>query len=182
MITMYTDGGCYNNGDRKGLGAFAFLSPTDDKNVLVYVQKVDNINNTNNRMEMLAAIEAIKSLRAVERDFQIISDSGYLVKGFHDSSYLDKWIANGWITSNKNPVQNKDLWTQLSAMRWHNNIRFKLIKGHKKDKNVTHAYWNDICDRACTYAMHELESEDLTCLIYNTEKKSFRLYKDKEVD
>lgn len=154
---MYTDGGCYNNGDRKGDGSYGFLFVDKDNTEYVDIYCEYMENTTNNRMEMMAVIEGIKYLDEHVIDnhpqIDIVSDSGYLVKGYTDPAYLDRWISNGWKTSTKKPVQNRDMWMELQRLSWHIGFNFIHIKGHKKDKDKEHAYWNDIVDRACTYML-----------------------------
>lgn len=158
-FTVYTDGGAHNEpGDNKGIGASAWLTTSSNiaKIIDVYVQY--HTDTTNNRTEMIAAINAIDYIDynidpELRTDMHIISDSGYLVNGYTNPSYLDKWVKNGWVTSSKKPVLNRDLWEKLMNRAWHVGLTFSLIKGHKKDPNRTHAYWNDICDKACTYVM-----------------------------
>ena len=58
---MYTDGGCYNVGDRKGDGSYAFLFKTDSTEFVdVYCEFIKD--TTNNRTEMGAVIEGIKHI------------------------------------------------------------------------------------------------------------------------
>lgn len=154
MITVYTDGGCYNNGDKKGLGSYAFLSPVfrDKSNSVVVIGEKLN-DTTNNRTEMLAIINAIKYHNG--DTIKIITDSGYVVKGWTKPSYLETWQKNGWITSTKKPVANKDLWLELVKLRWHRQFIMRLMRGHNKDKDIEKAFWNDICDRACTFLMND---------------------------
>ena len=154
---MYTDGGCHNTGDRKGDGSYAFLFRTDNKEYVdVHCEYVEN--TTNNRTEMAAVIEGIKYVMG-NTDYPkltIISDSGYLVKGYTDPAYLDRWVTNGWKTSNNKPVQNIDMWVELRKLSWHIGFNFIHIRGHNKDKDKTHAFWNDICDKACTHMINEV--------------------------
>ena len=155
---MYTDGGCHNTGDRKGDGSYAFLFRTDNKEYVdVHCEYVEN--TTNNRTEMAAVIEGIKYTMDKYPQcpkLTIISDSGYLVKGYTDPAYLDRWVTNGWKTSNNKPVQNIDMWVELRKLSWHIGFNFIHIRGHNKDKDRPHAFWNDICDRACTYMINEV--------------------------
>lgn len=106
---------------------------------------------------MQAVIEGIKYLDNIVTDLHpnidIVSDSGYLVKGYTDPAYLDRWIANGWKTSTKKPVQNRDMWVELNRLSWSIGFNFIHIRGHKKDRNKDHSFWNDIVDRACTYML-----------------------------
>lgn len=164
---MYTDGGCHNTGDRKGDGSYAFLIEETSNNeyVDVFCEYVED--TTNNRMEMDAVIQGLKfvmgeTVYPIGQTPQypkvtIVSDSGYLVKGYTDPAYLDRWVTNGWKTSNNKPVQNRDMWVELQKISWHIGFNFIHIRGHNKDKNETHAFWNDICDRACTYMINAIK-------------------------
>lgn len=179
---MYTDGGCYNNGDRKGDGSYAYLLV--DKNNTRYADvRCEYVEDTtNNRMEMLAVLEGIKWVDDndpnMHVDIDIVSDSGYLVKGWTDPSYLDRWISNGWKTSTGKPVQNRDMWTELNRLSWTVGINFTHIRGHKKDRNKDHAFWNDICDRACTWMLQEFRQLGfIVTLRYDFKSKSFEQIK-----
>jgi ribonuclease HI len=175
--TMYTDGGCHNTGDRKGDGSYAFLFLTDNTEYVdVCCEYVED--TTNNRMEMAAVIEGIK--HAIEYikcpKLEIVSDSGYLVKGWTDPAYLDRWVTNGWKTSTNKPVQNIDMWMALQKLSWHIGFIFTHIRGHNKDKNKTHAFWNDICDRACTYMINEVHMPGFfVTLRYYFKTKEFKV-------
>lgn len=180
-IMVYTDGGCYNNGDRKGDGSYAFLifDPNYDGYVDVFAQYCED--TTNNRMEMIAAIKAIKHIIPCNK-CTIVSDSIYLTRGFTDPSYLEKWIQNGWRTSNRKAVQNIDLWQELRRLSWHRGINFVHIRGHNKDKNEQHAFWNDICDKACTFMLEQKQPGFLFTLRYYFNKKKFEIVGTKLID
>jgi ribonuclease HI len=110
-------------------------------------------------MEMIAVIEGIKYIEELfksHRQVTIVSDSGYLVKGWTDPAYLDRWVTNGWKTSTNSPVQNRDLWMKLQKLSWHTGFNFIHIRGHNKDGNKIHAFWNDICDKACTHMINKI--------------------------
>ena len=168
VVILYTDGGAHNeSGDMHGVGAWAFLTPVDLSQGYVDIYSKFEMDTTNNRTEMLAILEGIKFTDDHSIDpkpvIEVFSDSGYVVKGYNDPSYLDKWVKNGWRTSTKKPVLNKDLWERFLAIPWHVKFTLNLIRGHKKDNNPIHSFWNDICDQACTYTMNELASKDGIC-------------------
>jgi ribonuclease HI len=172
---IYTDGGCHNeSGTLKGIGAWAFVIQDEESDkVEVYAQRV--LDTTNNRTEMMAIINAILFCENGS-DINIVSDSGYVVKGYTDPAYLDKWVSNGWKTSNNGQVSNIDLWQKILSLSYHYKLSFTHIRGHMKDKNPTHAYWNHIVDRACTLMMNELDGYDgIVKLICNKNNKSFRI-------
>lgn len=151
--TIYTDGGCHNeSGGMKGIGSWAFCCVDENSyDITIYAQRVTD--TTNNRTEMLAVINAITSCE-VGSDVHIISDSGYVVNGYNHPSYLDKWVNTGWKTSNNKQVSNIDLWQNILMLSYHYNLKFTLIRGHNKDNNHTHAFWNSIVDSACTEVMN----------------------------
>lgn len=183
---MYTDGGCYNNGDRKGDGSYAFLFLDENNKDKVIVIGEYLQNTTNNRTEMLAAIEGIKYLQDKSNDehptVNIVSDSGYLVKGYTHPAYLDKWIASGWRTSNNKPVSNQDLWEELQRLSWHVGFTFTHIRGHNKDEDLQHAYWNDIVDKACSYLLQLRSLGFRLTLEYDLNTKEFTVIESKLVE
>lgn len=172
---IYTDGGCHNeSGDLKGIGAWAFVVQDENSDeVEVYAQRVTD--TTNNRTEMMAIINAI-SFCETGSEVHIISDSGYVVKGYTDPAYLDKWVSNGWKTSNNKDVSNIDLWNKILRLSYHFRLKFTHIRGHMKDRNPVHAYWNNIVDRACTMVMHDPKFKDydgIVKLVFDKQTKSF---------
>ena len=168
-----------------GIGSYAFLFPVDLSNEYVTIFTKFVADTTNNRTEMLAILEGVdyadKHLLDPDSILEIFSDSGYVVKGYSDPSYLDKWIQNGWKTSTKKPVLNRDLWERFLSIPWRINFHLNLIKGHRKDSNPIHSFWNDICDQACTYTMNELASTDNMCeLRYYLKEKRIEFIKEAE--
>lgn len=164
VIMIYTDGGCHNEGgDMKGVGAYAFLQTVDLSQKYVEIYTGLELDTTNNRTEMLAILNAIDRMwfDGYRGLIEIYSDSGYVVNGYNNPSYLDKWVQNGWKTSTKKPVLNQDLWQRFLNIPWNSKFHLNLIKGHNKDKNPMHAFWNDICDKACTYTMNSVNSTDV---------------------
>lgn len=172
MINIYTDGGCHNTdvSGMLGRGSWAFVEFADD-NDLVEVRCGGLIDTTNNRTEMLAVINAIK-FHPEHTPLNIISDSGYLVKGYNHPAYLDAWIKRGWRTSTGDEVKNQDLWQELIALTYRYPIKFQLIKGHDKDPNPVHAYWNSIVDKACTH-MIKSGLQIQTTMTFNVKEKRF---------
>jgi ribonuclease HI len=84
-------------------------------------------DTTNNRMELLAAINALEALTrpAVVR---LYTDSTYLRNGI--TSWLAKWKRNSWMTAEKKPVKNADLWRRLDAAAARHEVEWLWIKGH----------------------------------------------------
>lgn len=167
---IYTDGssgGGSSHGNMGDIGSWAFVELDTAYWMTSMADKVNPFENipqdgvrvqrksgyvygtTNNRMEMQAIINAVRSLPIGSR-VRVHSDSGYCVDGYNHPSYLKKWIYNGWRTSKKQPVENRDLWEQFLQIGNDYDIQLTLIKGHKKDSNKIHSYWNEMCDHMCT--------------------------------
>ena len=59
----------------------------------------------------------------------IFADSAYLMNCFREKWY-ENWRRNGWKTSNKTEVENRDLWEALLQLIDEHNISFYRVKGH----------------------------------------------------
>ena len=121
MIKIYTDGACKGNPGPGGWGALIIESNT--KNEIFGGQA----NTTNNRMEILAVIMALKAINT-KCEITVFTDSTYVQKGI--SEWIGKWKINGWKTSNKKEVKNKDLWVQLDILNAQLKINWVWVKGH----------------------------------------------------
>ena len=64
-------------------------------------------------------------------EITIITDSSYVQKGI--SEWILKWKQNGWRSSNRKPVKNKDLWVDLDDISSKFIIKWEWIKGHSGD-------------------------------------------------
>jgi len=84
-------------------------------------------NTTNNRMEIMAVIRALRTINA-ENEITVFTDSTYVQKGINE--WIAKWKINGWRTSNKKEVKNKDLWVQLDNLTSQLKINWIWVKGH----------------------------------------------------
>ena len=121
MVNIYSDGACKGNPGPGGWGAL--IIEGDKKNEIFGGEA----NTTNNRMEILAVIMALKAINAVS-EITVFTDSTYVQKGI--SEWIDKWKINGWRTSNKKEVKNKDLWVQLDTLTAQLKINWIWVKGH----------------------------------------------------
>ena len=126
MITIYTDGACSGNPGIGGWGVVILGSKEDP----ILLNGGEN-NTTNNRMELTAAINAALYFKKKE-NLEIYTDSKYLKDGIE--SWILKWKTNGWKTSAKKAVKNKDLWSKLdNAISFHN-IKWNWVKGHANNE------------------------------------------------
>ena len=131
-VIIYTDGACSGNPGPGGWGA-----------ILMYKGAKKEIsggmkNTTNNIMEVTAVIEALKCLK-VKSNVQVYSDSAYTVNAFKQG-WIFNWMKNGWKTSNKEPVKNKELWEELYALTQKQCVEFIKVKGHADNE------FNNRCD------------------------------------
>lgn len=121
-VEIYTDGACSGNPGPGGWGA-----------VLLYQGRRKELSGaeketTNQRMELKAAIEALSSLKYPCR-VKLYSDSAYLVNAFRQN-WFRNWEKNGWVTTKKTPVENRDLWQKLLALSRIHQIEWIKVKGH----------------------------------------------------
>ena len=134
-IVMYTDGSCSGN---PGPGGWAAVMIYGD-----YQREVAGAEpeTTNNRMELTAAIEGLATLK---EPCQVLlhTDSAYMQNAF-TKGWIDNWQKNGWKTSSKKPVENKDLWKKLIRLSKKHRIVWKKVKGHSDDE------LNNLVDRLC---------------------------------
>lgn len=133
-IIIFTDGACANNQSAENIGGWgAVLTFNDQVKELCGGEK----NTTNNRMEMTAVIEALKALKSKNIPVKIYSDSAYLVNCFKEGWHIN-WQKNGWINSQKKPVENKDLWQELlSLIAGQSKVEFLKLKGHLDGASAT---------------------------------------------
>jgi ribonuclease HI len=126
QFLLFTDGACLNNGGPNPTAGWAFVhgpgSPaTSGGKPLVMSGRLerkgpfgeDSIQSSN-RAELRAVIAALRFRHWVGEGFTsvvIATDSEYVVEGA--TEWAKKWIANGWKTSGKVDVKNKDLWELL---------------------------------------------------------------------
>ena len=124
MIKIYTDGSCLGN---PGNGGWAAIILDDKKKIQIKGSKKDT---TNNQMELLAPIKALKKIPKGS-NVQIFTDSKYVKSGI--TEWINNWKKNGWKTASKQPVKNKDLWTELDQMTNEFQIKWSWVKGHSTD-------------------------------------------------
>ena len=121
QVVIYSDGACSGNPGPGGWGA-----------VMISGEHVRDIcggepATTNNRMELMAAIQALEALKKPCK-VELHTDSTYVMKGI--SEWIHGWKKRGWMTADKKPVKNADLWQRLDAARARHEVRWRWVKGH----------------------------------------------------
>jgi len=144
QVTIHTDGGCEGN---PGPGGWAAVLRCGDA-----VSEVSGGTpaTTNNRMELQAAIGGLTALTE-SCAIQFFTDSEYVRNGI--TAWLRSWKARGWLTAEKKPVRNEDLWRQLDALASSHTIQWHWVKGHAGHKD------NERCDRLAAAEMAKIRKQ-----------------------
>ena len=138
-IIIYTDGGCSGN---PGPGGWGVVISADG--IVKQISGGEKFT-TNNRMELLAAINALSIINNTPkfegRKIIVNIDSQYVKNGI--TTWIKGWKAKGWITADKKPVKNQDLWILLDELNSSLNVEWNWVKGHAGVE------FNEICDSLC---------------------------------
>ena len=138
-IIVYTDGACSGNPGKGGWAAL--IISQQDEEIISGSEK----ETTNNRMELMAVIKSLLKIKS--NKINIFTDSKYVKNGIED--WIHKWKQNGWMTANKQPVKNKDLWVELDKLRENKIINWKWVKGHSTNR------YNNLVDEAARKAAQD---------------------------
>ncbi|MEO6968231.1 MAG: ribonuclease HI [Rhodanobacteraceae bacterium] len=120
-VEAFTDGACLGN---PGPGGWAALLRTGGREKLLAGGEAAT---TNNRMELAAAIAALEGLNR-PCAVALTTDSQYVRRGIEE--WVPRWRSNGWRTTDKKPVKNKDLWERLAAAAVRHQVRWHWVRGH----------------------------------------------------
>lgn len=120
-VEIFTDGACSGNPGPGGWGAILRYRGVE-RELSGFAAET-----TNNRMEMTAAIEALEALKRPCR-VRLASDSQYLRDGI--TKWIHGWKARGWLTADKKPVKNIDLWQRLDKAAADHEVSWVWVRGH----------------------------------------------------
>jgi len=95
-------------------------------------------HTTNNRMELTAAIQLLSETRGPLR---AIGDSQYVIAGI--TRWIHAWRRNGWLTKQRTPVGNRDLWERLWTLSRGRELVWERVAGHSGHP------LNERCDQLC---------------------------------
>ena len=129
-VQLITDGACLGN---PGPGGWAAILRYGANRKEIYGCEP---HTTNNRMELTAAIEGLRALRE-NCEVEVITDSEYLKNGI--TQWINAWKKRGWMTSQKKPVINRDLWEQLDSQTARHNTKWSWTKGHASHEDNNRA-------------------------------------------
>ena len=129
MKKIYCDGGCRPT--NPGPGGYGVIRFDEDNNIEEWYQRSEPMT-TNNQMELEALLVAIKMAKKQECDVIIYTDSAYARNCI--LGWAHNWSKNGWLTSKKQPVLNKELIEKIYNLYYEDflNTRVKIerVAGH----------------------------------------------------
>jgi len=153
--------GSYRKIDQQYVGGYGiYFAPQHPYNLSCRVK-----NPTNNICELMAILNTLIIIDKNQADrpfksnlddsphFIIVSDSKYCIKCV--TEWFKVWIKNGWITSKKSPVKNKDLIIKITNLldKLPFDIQFKHQRSHQTTPHDIHSFeyflWrgNDMADK-----------------------------------
>ncbi|MBS4098261.1 MAG: ribonuclease HI [Sulfuricella sp.] len=121
LVEIFTDGACKGNPGPGGWGVWLRYG-SNEKELCG-----GEPGTTNNRMELTAVIRALEALTR-PCHVRLHTDSQYVQKGI--SEWIHGWKKRGWLTADKKPVKNDDLWKKLDELAANHHVEWLWVKGH----------------------------------------------------
>ena len=140
-VEIFTDGACRGN---PGPGGWAALLRHNEEEKMISGAVEQS---TNNRMELTAAIEGLEQLKS-SMEVVLTTDSQYVKDGI--TKWIQGWKKKGWITSQRKPVKNVDLWKRLDEAVATHRVEWRWVKGHSGHRE------NEMVDQAANIAIDDL--------------------------
>jgi len=120
-VEIYTDGACRGNPGPGGWAATLSFGASEKELAGAEAQ------TTNNRMELTAVIRALEALKRPVQA-KVYTDSEYVRRGIKE--WIGAWKVRGWLTADRKPVKNQDLWQRLDELAAGHEIEWHWVKGH----------------------------------------------------
>ncbi len=120
-VVIYSDGACKGNPGPGGWGAL--MQAGGHEKELWGGERA----TTNNRMELTAVIEALATLKRPCK-VAVYTDSEYVKNGI--TTWIHGWKKRGWLTADKKPVKNVELWQRLEALAGGHQVSWHWVRGH----------------------------------------------------
>lgn len=129
VSVVYTDGASSNNGKphaRAGFGVY--WGDNDSRNASV---KLPGKSQTNQRAEASAVNHALEQSLNGTEPLEIRTDSRYVINAVE--KWSNKWVRNGWKSSNGKEVENRDLFEKMLDLkqRRKGEVTFTYVPGHQ---------------------------------------------------
>jgi ribonuclease HI len=121
VVDIYADGACKGNPGPGGWGVLMMAGGHEKEFCGGEAQ------TTNNRMELTAVIEALLAIKRRSK-VRVYTDSQYVQKGI--SEWIHSWKRRGWLTADRQPVKNADLWRRLEQAAGAHEVEWHWVKGH----------------------------------------------------
>lgn len=127
---VYCDGACKGNGQVGSIaGIGVWWGHNDPKNLSERCPG----DQTNNRAELIAIVRILETTPPLKRKLLIKTDSQYSIQCV--TTWIYKWMANGFRTAGGQPVKNCALIKYLSALLHARRVagetvEFKHVRGH----------------------------------------------------
>jgi ribonuclease HI len=162
FIEVYTDGACTQGAFMPWPGGWAILILINGQKVLAASD--GKFHTTNNEMELTAFLEGLKlvekELKPSSDDLIVVhTDSAYIHNCFEQKWY-EKWFANNWINSSKEPVKNKELWLEIFKMVDKLHPVIKKVKAHSNNEHNN--YVDDLAVKAKEKVVKDNEDNSST--------------------
>ena len=143
-VEIFTDGACRGN---PGPGGWAALLRSQGIETMLSGAEPET---TNNQMELMAAIQGLEALKRTS-SVALTTDSQYVRQGI--TQWIHGWKRNGWKTSQKQPVKNKELWQRLDAAVESHDVQWHWVKGHSGHEE------NERVDQAANDAIDVMQAQ-----------------------
>ena len=122
---------CYSDGSRLGEsgtdggpGGWGYHAIYGDQ---IVEKSCGYFKTTNNRMEILAIISFLEEFQEPTK-VTIRTDSQYTIDSV--TKWIYGWIKNNWVTSQGQPVKNKDLFERLFKLVKFHTVTFEKVLAH----------------------------------------------------
>lgn len=139
-VTIYSDGSYKPS---INFGGYGTLMECDGQRIALYG---GSPADSNNRMEITGVLAGLRLLNR-PCEVTVISDSKYVIDALN--GYIWNWQSSGWLTSQKKPVANVDLWKEMLMFCQIHRIHGQWIKGH------TGHIENEHCDHLATIGAYQ---------------------------
>jgi ribonuclease HI len=134
-LIIYTDGSCLPNPRRGGYAYSLITEDADGEEEIFDYWPAGSLGANIGEMELSAVIEALRtatgSSSPVAQSYEkivVYADSLYVVDHVYAAEHV--WPKTGWLTSENEPVQSRELWKELIRLkRRAGRIEFRHVKG-----------------------------------------------------